>query len=96
MKLLARILLFLFIVFLSAPTIVTLIKKSSSTAIFFNFSEEEKAHKEVKIVDYDNETLLNTIILISKDNKSCLILSENLSKHDLISASIFVPPPLCS
>jgi len=96
MKVLARILLFFFIVFLSAPTIVTMIKKSSDKAMLFNFSEEEKAHKEVKIVDYDNDTLVSTIILISKDNKSCLILSENLSKHDMISASIFVPPPLFS
>lgn len=52
MKLVARILLFIFIAFLSTPTIVTVMKKSSDTSIFFSFSEEEHSHKELKAAVY--------------------------------------------
>ena len=48
MKLLARILLFIFIAFLSTPTIVQALKKSNGVTITVNFSEEEQAHKELK------------------------------------------------
>ena len=54
-------------------------------------TEEEHAKKEFKVFDYYNE--LQDVSLLSNYNKSSLILSENLSKHDKISASIFSPPP---
>ena len=40
----------LFIAFLSAPTVVTLIKKNTDTSLFYSFAEEEinKELKEVK------------------------------------------------
>lgn len=91
MKLIARLLLLLFIAFLSKPTIVRLIEKSCDTSIIFSMTEEELAKKEFKVFDYYNE--LQDVLLISNYNKSSLILSENLSKHDKISVSIFSPPP---
>tara|TARA_R110000868_G_scaffold68390_8_gene202231 strand:+ start:147 stop:431 length:285 start_codon:yes stop_codon:yes gene_type:complete len=91
MKLIARLLLFLFIAFLSTPTIVRMIEKSCDTSVIFSMTEEEHAKKEFKVFDYYNE--LQDVSLLSNYNKSSLILSENLSKHDKISASIFSPPP---
>ena len=91
MKLIARLFLFLFITFLATPTIVTLVEKSCDTSIFFSLSEEEHAQKEIKIFAHYDE--IQAEFLIGKYNRSSLILSENLSKHDKITASIFSPPP---
>ena len=94
MKLIARLFLFLFIAFLSTPTIIKLIEKSNDTSIFFIMSEEEHVKKEVKnllyIVDSSSSFELKRTIGRS------LILSENLSKHDNISRQIFSPPPNCA
>ena len=91
MKLIAGIFLFLFIAFLSTPAIVTMIEKSCDTSIFFSVSEEEHTQKEIKVFAYHTDVELG--FLQGKYNKSSLILSENLSKHDKISATIFSPPP---
>ncbi|MES2574323.1 MAG: hypothetical protein V4572_05230 [Bacteroidota bacterium] len=90
MKLAAKILLVVFITFLATPTIVSVIKKNADTSIFYSFSEEEKAHKEVKAVF--NFDIVKTPVNFSNLNSS-LIHSENLSKHDKISSKIFIPPP---
>ncbi len=90
MKIMAKILLFVFITFLVTPTVVSVIEKSADMSVFYSFSEEEKAHKEIKAVfnfDYSN-TPLN----LSQLN-SGIIHSENLSKHDKIASKIFIPPP---
>lgn len=91
MKLIARIFLFIFIAFLSTPAIITLIEKSTDTSIVFSMSEEEHVKKEVKnladILTCQSPFLLNTSVV------SSLILSENLSKHDNVSRTIFSPPP---
>jgi len=91
MKLIARIFLFIFIAFLSTPVIITLIEKSSDTSIFFNMSEEEEVQKEFKstafFISYQFSFQFKRTI------KSSIIMSENLSKHDKVSKSIFSPPP---
>ena len=91
MKFIARIFLFLFIAFLSTPAVVTMIEKTCDTSVFFSLSEEEQIQKEVKNFAY--HTNIEFGFLVGKYNKSSLILSENLSKHDKISTSIFSPPP---
>jgi hypothetical protein len=91
MKLIAHLFLFLFIAFLATPTIVTMIEKSCDTSCFYGISEEEHAQKEIKVFTYHQD--IHVGFLVGKNNKSSLILSENLSKHDNITASIFSPPP---
>ena len=89
MKFIARILLFIFIAFLSTPTIVQAIKKGNS-CVSFNFSEEE-VHKELKSVVHpvilEHEAPLPVYI------QKKTIVSENIVKLDNISPSIFAPPP---
>lgn len=90
MKLIAHILLFVFITFLITPTVVSVIQKNADISAFYSFSEEEKAQKEIKAIfhcDVFSETLVHT------DLNSGLIHSENLSKHDKIASKIFIPPP---
>lgn len=89
MKFAAKILILLFVTFLSTPTIVSLIEKSCDTSYFYSMSEEEH-HKEVKAELRFNTEI--TFINLS-GNTSGLIHSENLSKHDNVSGTIFIPPP---
>lgn len=90
MKLAAKILLFVFITFLATPTIISVIKKSVDTSVFYSFSEEEKAHKEIKAVF--NIDVAHPTVNFSNPNTG-LIQSENLLKHNKIASKIFIPPP---
>jgi hypothetical protein len=90
MKMISKILLLLFLTFLVTPTIVTVIEKSSDISIFYSVSEEENAHKEIKVL-FCSESPSETVT--TEELSSNVILSENLSKHDNITASIFLPPP---
>jgi len=90
MKLTAQILLFVFINFLVTPTLVSVIEEDADMSVFYSFSEEEKAQKEIKaIFNFENASAPENISQLN----SGLILSENLSKHDKISSKIFIPPP---
>ncbi|WP_228012073.1 hypothetical protein [Flavobacterium hungaricum] len=90
MKLVARILLFIFIAFLSTPTIVQAIKKGNNTAVSFSIAEEE-VHKELKNVMHP--TILEHEVIIPVYIEKKTIISENIVKLDNISPSIFAPPP---
>ncbi len=80
----------MFMAFLATPTVVSLIEKSAETAAFFSMTEEELSHKEVKV-----ETKVSTHVhlLYLTDLTSGIICYENLSKHDNVFATIFIPPP---
>ncbi len=90
MKFSVRILLLLFVTFLSTPTVVSLIEKNCDISIFFTMTEEEESHKELKVVF--NDDCQHTLPPMA-DRSSAKILFENLSRHDNVSASIFSPPP---
>jgi hypothetical protein len=91
MKVLARILLFIFIAFLITPTIVQVLKKDNSAALSLNFSEEEEAYKEFKatVHPFILEHEVPLLVWIQKK----MIISENIVELDNISPSIFAPPP---
>lgn len=91
MKIIARIFLLLFIAFLAVPPIVTIIEKSCDTSKYFSLSEEEHTQKEVKVFAYSQDAVSSHVI--TAVSKTSLILSENLSKHDRITPTIFSPPP---
>ena len=91
MKLAVKILLIVFITFLSTPTIVSLIEKSTDTSCFYCMSEEEQMNKEIK-AEFNFEPF--SIVLPNHFKTSNqIILSENLSRHDNIASTIFIPPP---
>ena len=92
MKLLSRLLIVVFITFLSAPTVVTLIKKSTDTSLFYSFAEDE-IHKQIKEVKAELKQHFDYPFLDLKINKNSIIVSENLSRHDNVASEIFSPPP---
>ena len=90
MKMISKIFLIIFIAFLATPTIVTVIEKTADISIFYTVSEEEHAHKEIKTFFYlDNFS----DVILPAEPSATTILSENLSKHGNVTASIFIPPP---
>ena len=90
MKIIAQLLLFVFVSFLITPTIVSVIQKDADISAFYSFSEEEKAQKEIKaIINYE---LTPGIVDLSNLNYRSMF-PEILFKHDNISSKIFIPPP---
>ena len=92
MKTVVSIVLFLFISFLSAPTIISLIKKNTDISMFYNFNEEE-LHKDCKEIKadlvYHYDIVFSDLIIVKKSK----IISEILSKHDNVAGEIVAPPP---
>ena len=92
MKFFARLLLAVFIIFLSTPTIITLIKKTTDISMFYSFAEEE-IHKELKEVKAEVKQHFDYPFLDLQIEKNVAIISENLSRHDNVASEIFSPPP---
>ncbi|RZK10892.1 MAG: hypothetical protein EOO46_08920 [Flavobacterium sp.] len=69
-----------------------MIKHNCDTTIFYSMSEEEQVHKELKEIKAEVKFTSIDLFKISKLTSS-LIITENLVKHDNVSASIFSPPP---
>ena len=92
MKLIATAILIVFITFLSTPTIVTLIEKSTDISLFYSFSEEE-VHKNYNEINAYIKESSECHLLDSKIDPCILIVSENLSRHDNVADEIFSPPP---
>ena len=90
MKFVVKIVIFIFFIFLSTPTIVSLIEKNTAISIFYSSAELEDMNKDVKL-EFKSDTF--SIVFFRKLRISSLILSKNLSKHVNISKSIFIPPP---
>jgi hypothetical protein len=90
MKTAVKIVIFIFFIFLSTPTIVSLIEKKMDISIFYSTAEFEEINKDVKS-EFKFDTF--SIVFFSQPRISSLILSKNLSKHDNIATSIFIPPP---
>ena len=94
MKFAVKIVLLIFLIFLSTPTVVATIEKSCDTYILFGMSEEELTHQEIKVVKDE---------LVSHDDSSfvlfglkpVVISSENDVKHSNGYLTIFSPPPNC-
>ncbi|AWH85605.1 hypothetical protein HYN59_11010 [Flavobacterium album] len=91
MKILVNIVLFLFISFLAAPTIVSLIEDEADMSVVYSLTEEEiqKEIKEVKAIPY----IESGITFFKEAKVTQLIRSANLQKHDTIAGEICSPPP---
>jgi hypothetical protein len=90
MKFTVKIVIFVFFIFLSTPTILGLIEKNTDVSFFYSSAELEDMHKDVKL-EFKFDTFSFAFFNLPK--MSSIVLSENLSKHDNISSSIFIPPP---
>ena len=90
MKLIIKVVIFVFFIFPSTPTILSLIEKNTDVSFFYSAAELEDMNKDVKL-EFKFDTF--SISFLNLPKKSSIVLSENLSKHDNISSSIFIPPP---
>ena len=92
MKLFSKLLLIVFISFLSTPTVIMLIEKNTDISLFYSLAEEE-IHKELKEIKAQVKQHFDYPFLDLKIDKNTAIISENLSRHDNISSEIISPPP---
>lgn len=91
MKIIVNIILFLFLSFLSAPTIISLMQDDADVSIAYSLTEEElqKEIKEVKAGPEHEFRLAFFNIL----QKKAHINSENELRHENAISKIFSPPP---
>jgi hypothetical protein len=95
MKIYASIVLVLFVFFLTVPTIVASLEEDKEkTSLCENSntpsSSFEELKHDIKFYTFDS---FSEISFFKLKKVSTVIIFENLSKHDVISASIFIPPP---
>jgi hypothetical protein len=92
MKLAVQLALFIFIAFLSTPTIVSLIEKKSNTSAFFSMAEEEQPVKELKEVKAEMK-LYTFTFPPQQEREAAEITTGHELRHDNITPAIFSPPP---
>lgn len=92
MKIFASVILLLFVFFLAAPTIVVCLEEDSDATSYCGNSSSsfEEIKHDIKYYTFNSSI---EISFLDFKKESALIIFENLSRHDLISASIFIPPP---
>lgn len=96
MKIFASTILLFFVLFLGGPTIVVCLEKDSNSIAQCEDcnSSSSSSIEEIKHdIKYYTFTLFPEMPFFDSGKGSGRIIFENLSKHDLISASIFLPPP---
>lgn len=93
MKFLVNIVLFIFITFLSTPTLVGMIDDKVDTSYFYSMCEEEENYapfNEIKSIPSNHYSLLN----IDLEESNTFDVS---TKHDVaflnLAHQIFSPPP---
>lgn len=92
MKFLTYLTLFLFISFLSIPTVVALIDKDADVSFCYSMTEEE-LQKDFKQIKASFDLTFYEIKFCAFVQNNSKILFENKSKHDTVSEEIFSPPP---
>jgi hypothetical protein len=95
MKIFTSIVLLFFVLFLVAPTIVACLEQDSdSTSLCEDCNTPSSSIEEIKhdIKYYTFNSFLE-MSFFDSEKASGLIIFENRSKHDLICAAIFIPPP---
>ncbi len=92
MKVLVNIIVLLFLTFLSAPTIVSLLEdEDSDVSVVYGFNEEEIS-KEIKEVVMNTHWVYEPAF-IPVIKKSTEINAKYLRKHENVCGDIFCPPP---
>ncbi len=92
MKILLPIVLFVFLSFISLPTIIGYLNKDADMSMVFNMSEEEETNKVFK----GKEVIKSTKVVFALQSELRLskkIISENNIQHDEVLDEIFSPPP---
>ncbi|TVZ26228.1 hypothetical protein JM83_1182 [Gillisia sp. Hel_I_86] len=88
----AKILVFIFVSFLTVPTIAVLIDNNTDISFVFSNTEEEQAKNNISIEFVFNETRANHLNIELLPKKSLIMDKE---RHDLQSLypEVISPPP---
>lgn len=93
MRILSKIVLLFFLVFLTGPSVITIIDDSSDLTTYFDFSEEE----EEKEVNFNEFKLLAPSLFISEivfpDIKLNIFVLKDDCFVNRLFKTIFIPPP---
>jgi len=96
MRIFASIVLMFFVLFLAAPTILVCLEKDKDCT---SLCEDQNTRSSSSIEEIKHDIkyyTFNTFLEMSffdSEKGSERIIFENLSRHDLICATIFLPPP---
>lgn len=94
MKLLVNIFLFIFITFLSTPTLIGIVDEEADTSYFYTMCEEEENHapfNEIKTVPTTNDSVIH--FAIGELTKFDALMEQDLLSFDNLAHQIFSPPP---
>lgn len=86
-------LLFIFISFLSMPTVVVLIENNVDVSYFYSNAEEEEIQKETKCFNFMYCTNLISTLFLKNPFLNKTIINDNNFSFNLISRDIVIPPP---
>jgi hypothetical protein len=92
-KRIALLFSFLFIAFLSTPTLVKLIEKKADVSQFYNFSEEEDDVLSFTVFSNDVKVSFLPIFHVPSSEKQLILLDGFMMRHDNLAEEIFLPPP---
>lgn len=92
MKILVSIILFIFITFLSLPTIIGVLNSDVDFSTVYSMSEEEEFHKSISIKEAI-KTKKEVFLIFYKLKTSKNIIYENHIEYDDVLEVIFSPPP---
>ena len=81
----------MFLSFLAAPTVVSLMDDDADISVVYSLTEEE-IQKEIKEVKAHAQFEYQ-LVFFEASKQSSEIKSENLQRHDNVSEEIFSPPP---
>jgi hypothetical protein len=93
MKRIALLFSFLFVTFLSTPTLVKLIEKKVDVSQFYNFSEEEDDILSFPVFSNEERISFLPIYPIKSSESQSVLLDEFMMRHDNVAEEIFLPPP---
>lgn len=94
MKLLVNIFLFIFITFLSTPTLIGIVDEEADISYFYTMCEEEENHapfNEIKTVPTTNDSVIH--FAFGELTKFDALMEQDLLSFDNLAHQIFSPPP---
>lgn len=92
MKAYVHTVLFLFLTFLSAPTIVSLLEDKDDDKVTVMVSLEEEIQKEIKEIKASPYQPFE-FPFVPAQKQSALIISKHPHGHQVVFGDIFLPPP---
>jgi hypothetical protein len=92
MKICIKIVIFLFLLFLATPTIVSLLANENDKELIIVCSVEEEIQKDIKEVKVVPSLVFEFAVFIPLAKKAA-ITSKYLQEHTNVFGDIFLPPP---